>query len=242
MDKKYIEYIAFTAYDIINEKGTASIDDVIKQHNKKWEVNVGEEDMDEVISTLLSDYKLSDYEIVDNITRKARVFHTIQPKVYEPFTCFFETTGRVVIENDLRRFFGKQDFNINSTKGIIETMDYYAKQKMLHGFVGNSCPGIYLNISGVIHIGCESEVEPEEDEVVDILPSGFEHIASVCTDLWWYSIIDLEELKKLDKNFDEKNYTIVDIPAGTWRLSHKYGISERGYHENLPYATLELMK
>lgn len=229
MENNYIKYIAITAREMIYEQGKVSIDDVIKKHNKKWEVNVGEEDMAEVISNIQKSTQLTDYEVVDGF---------IQPKVYEPFTCFFETTGRVVIENDLRDFFDDADFDVNGTAGIIETIDFYAKQKMLHGYVGNSCPRIFLNKDlGVIHIGCDYDEEDEPN-----LPSGFEHITSVCTDLWWYSIIDLEELKKLDKDFDENNYTIVDIPAGTWKLSHKYGISEKGYHENLPYATLELMK
>ena len=182
----------------------------------------------------------ADYEVVDGYVQRIK---------YEPFTCEFVTTGKVVIENDLREFFTDCDFNVNATVGTIRTMKHYAEQKMLHGFVGNSCPGLYLNREqGLIHIGADYDQETDET----ILPAGFdpESIAWVCTDLWWYSIVDLEVLKERVPGFKEKDpekwseggLTVVEIPAGTWKLTHKYGVSETGYHENLPYATLQLVK
>jgi hypothetical protein len=87
-----------------------------------------------------------------------------------------------------------------------------------------------------IHIGCDYDSENDEE----ILPDDtFKSVASVCTDLWWYSIVDLAEFKKNNPDVDTSDFTIVKIPAGKWELSHKYGISEVGYHENLPYATLK---
>mgnify|MGYP000088066991 CR=1 FL=1 len=68
----------------------------------------------------------------------------------------------------------------------------------------------------------------------------FEELTSVCTDLWWYSIVDLEVLKNLVPDLDESAFEIVEIPSGTWELKHEYRISE--FNDNTPYATLTLLK
>jgi hypothetical protein len=180
---------------------------------------------------ILNDYSLKgDFEFVDGELKRIE---------FPPFTTIFETSGEIIVENDLRRYFSeeKEDFDVNRTVGIIKTMEFYAKQGMLHGFVGNSCPGVYLSEErGEIHIGCDYDSEND----TEILPDDtFKSVASVCTDLWWYSIVDLAEFKKNNPDVDTSDFTIVKIPAGIWELSHKYGISEIGYHENLPYATLK---
>ena len=236
--KLYLRYIASTAEGLVRKnsrekKYETSVVDIIKEHTKQWMLGLDDKstkiDIDEVTKILVEDEMyLADFEVVDGMLKRIQ---------YEPFTCEFKTSGKIVVENDLREFFEEDDFDINATKGIIQTMQYYADQKMLHGFVGNSCPGVYGNDKGNIIIGCESDEDYEP-----IIPEGFKELTYVCTDLWWYSIIDLEVLKELDKNFDEKNYTVVEIPAGTYKLTHKYGVSEKGYHENLPYAHLDLIK
>lgn len=206
-----------------------SIEDVIKYHNKMWFDNLGSEHIEEITKLIQEDNMyIADFEVKDGY---------VQAIKYEPFTCEFTTSGRIIVENDLRNFFKQARFDINTTKGIIETMDHYAKQGMLHGFVGNSCPGVYLHSDGYINIGCDHNIETYEP----IIPEGFKKLTSICTDLWWYSIVDVEVLKT-KFGFDEKKFNIVEIPKGIWKLTHKYGISENGYHENLPYATLELLK
>lgn len=182
-------------------------------------------------------YALNDYELDGN---------TIKPIKYEPLELIFETNGKIVVENDLREFMpdNTEDFDINATKGIIQTMKHYHKQGMLHGFVGNSCPGLYFSekhgeiLIGVDCIYDENGNWTDEDDLPD---DSYKRITSVCTDLWWYSIIDLDKFKEINPNMKEKDFEIVEIPAGTWKLTHKYGISEKGYHENLPYATLTLI-
>lgn len=232
-----IRYVPGTAKDILhklyiqNKESKISVKDIIKEHNKKWFCKVNDEQIEEVSKILQEDETfLADFEVKDGYLQRID---------YKPYTCEFVTSGRIVVENDLRDFFEDVDVDVDGTKGIIQTMECYAKQQMLHGFVGNSCPSIYLNKKlGIIHIGTDYDNENDEP----IIAEGFEELTSVCTDLWWYSIMDVEVLKSLDSNFNEDDYNIVEIPAGTWKLTHKYGISERGYHENLPYATLELLK
>ncbi|MCP4520953.1 MAG: hypothetical protein GY827_04545 [Cytophagales bacterium] len=200
-------------------------------HNKenpfrKWPI-----DLDESLGKLLDldDLYFADFEVKDGIFDRIK---------YEPFVCSFKTSGKIIVENDLRQFFDETpDYNVNATKGIIETMDDYQNQGMLHGFVGNSCPGLYLNKkTGVVQIGAKYDEETYEP----ILPDGFEQLTSVCTDLWWYSIVDLEVMKQRHPDFNEEDYEVVEIPAGTYTLEHSYGVV--GYNEDVPFATLKLMK
>jgi len=198
-------------------KAKIDLEELTDEYRKKLEV------------IILNDYTLKgDFEFVEGSLKRIE---------FPPFTTIFETSGEIIIENDLREYFKRNDFDVNRTVGIIETMDDYAKQGMLHGFVGNSCPGVYLSEKrGEIYIGCDYD----EENDVDVLPDDtFENVANVCTDLWWYSIVDLETFKENNPYVDTSDFTIVKIPAGKWELSHKYGISENGYHENLPYATLK---
>jgi len=82
-------------------------------------------------------------------------------------------------------------------------------------------------------------IEVNSAEGYDI-SDEFEELTSVCTDLWWYSIVDLEVLKNLVPDLDESAFEIVEIPSGTWELKHEYRISE--FNDNTPYATLTLLK
>ena len=50
-------------------------------------------------------------------------------------------SGKLVCANDLREEFPLErddDFDINETVGIKQTIEAYGKSKMFHGFVGNS--------------------------------------------------------------------------------------------------------
>lgn len=156
---------------------------------------------------------------------------------YKPFKTKFECSGKVILENDLRDFFNDCDFDINSRRGIVETMQHFSDQGMLHGFVGNSCPSFILNKEkGEIIVGVDYDNETDEK----IVPEGFEQWGSVCTDLWWYSMVDYEKFKEISKLSDEeieKEYTVLELEKGTWELEHYYGISSKEYHE-IPYAKL----
>ena len=216
------------------KEGELNEDDLkyLKMLKEEYESEKATIEHSELIKKILNNDTLyfADYQFYEDTFKRIE---------YEPFTTIFETSGKIIVENDLRSFFQEgEDFDINATKGIVQTMEFYAKQGMLHGFVGNSCPGIFLSEKhGQIDIGANHDEDYET-----VLPDdSYEQITSVCTDLWWYSIVDLEHFKKLHPDVDTSNFDIVDIPAGTWELSHKYGISSKGYHEDLPYATLKLV-
>ena len=100
-------------------------------------------------------------------------------------------------------------------------------KECLHGFVGNSCPTLIINrTTGEIIIGTEyNDILDEE-----IIPEGFEVLTSVCTDLWWYSIIPCTKDTKINNRYKRHK-----IEAGKYRLEHYYGILDKCKH---PYAKI----
>lgn len=163
----------------------------------------------------------------------------IQKIIYEPFKTLFKTSGKIIIENDLRDEFLKKNkkseyFDLNTIKDSIKYSQSYADRGLLHGYIGNSCPKVYYSKEEeIILIG----VDYDEKTFKDILPNNtYNKLTSIITDLWWYSICDVNSIKNPEK------YQQYEITAGTWELEHYYGISELGWHEKMPYAKLKLLK
>lgn len=217
------------------------------------------ENISELKKIMLYHFRFGDYIIENGFFQK---------KNYKPFTCIFETSGKIVVENDLRHFF---EMNAEQTLGSIAqeilVMDNYSKQGMLHGYVGNSCPSLYYSEKlGQINIGYGYKKDAEgnylEESVdgeimyIEDLPEDSKEIASICTDLWYYSIVDVKVLEKILNNLSEKvkndsklnkldldinSYNIIEIPAGKWELTHYYGITSNEHNES-SYAILKLIK
>lgn len=185
-----------------------------------------EEDLSKALDE--SKYYLRDFEVVDGV---------FQYKYREPYTCEFTTTGKIIVENDLRDFYGHKYLDNTGATGTIEVIDHYQKMGMLHGYVGNSCPSVAVsNEKGIIQIGLKYD-----EDYNRILPDEtFENKCSITTDLWWYSIVDLEDFKTKFPEEDESGFTVIDVPPGTYRLEHKYGITNHS-HSDYDYATLKLI-
>jgi len=232
LDKWY--FLGMNAQKLLHKKGKITIDELIKELNDKAydsDEMFDDSDKDKIIKNIDKDTSyFADYKFYGDVLKRIE---------FKPFTCVFKTSGKIIVENDLRSYFENEadNFNVNCTQGIIDTMQYYADQGMLHGFVGNSCPTLYISKKhGEIIIGCDYDYNTDEPKLPD---DSYKSLASVCTDLWWYSIVDLETFQRNNPDVDVSNFKIVDVPAGVWELSHKYGISSTGYHEDLPYATIK---
>jgi hypothetical protein len=189
-------------------------------------------------------YSLADYEVVGTLVRAID---------YKPLEIEFEcTSGFIVAENDMRDMFTEEEqkncqYNVNATKGIIQTMEGYAKLGMLHGFVGNSCPSLYWSdVNNELHIGIAYEPCSDEDYNNDkrvFADKTLKEVGSICTDLWWYSIMDKDAFVAQGGTINVGyNQDVIEIPKGKYLLKHKYGITDRSYHENPPYATLTLIE
>lgn len=108
--------------------------------------------------------------------------------------------------------------SINSRDGIIKSTEFYANLGIVHVFVGNSSPNVYAG-EGLIAVGnnwCEytadgrerysdcdddgnesEEAEAAYEHAQENPPAGMTDEGSVCTDLWWVTIIERERLVEI---------------------------------------------
>jgi len=129
-----------------------------------------------------------------------------KPNGAMPFSFNIEVpSGKLHIANDLRSAcpnaeyeYGKAPNNesrdINTQIGTVNTTLDYAVDNMAHVFVGNSCPGVYRKESGG-YVVCNPGYDDEKDEDIPF-EEKMESVASIGTDLWWFSMIDEDELRK----------------------------------------------
>jgi hypothetical protein len=106
-------------------------------------------------------------------------------------------SGKLAVANDLRRWFPSDgDYDINNSMGTHLTTLAYANVGMSHGFVGNTCPSIYRDgdhfVIGSYQEKLWDDETDEERDNPELCPWG-DSVASVCTDLWWFSIVDFDE-------------------------------------------------
>ena len=151
-------------------------------------------------------------------------------------------SGKIIIENDIRHYWPevKDDFDVNETLGLKLTTETYGQHGMFHGFVGNSCPGVYKE-GDFFRIGKQGQ-DDDYDKIVDPIPG--EYVGGVTTDLWWYCIADLDDYLvrggKIEKHWSGP--TIVDVTPGRYILKHHYGIGKREEYDHRKkeiFATFE---
>jgi hypothetical protein len=139
-------------------------------------------------------------------------------------------SGKIIVMNDIREFWPEAEdetgFDLNATLGLKATTEAYGKYGMFHGFVGNSCPGVWKN-GDLYYIGNEGH-DWDTDEVVE--PIDGELVAGVCTDLWWYCIADLDDYLARGGKIHKHYCDIVDVTPGRYVLKHYYAITNKEYH------------
>jgi len=99
----------------------------------------------------------------------------------------------------------------------------YAEAGLFHGYVGNSCPSIH-RYNGKLLIGNQS-YDRKTYNSRDDLPGR--SVGSVCTDLWWYSIADKDDLFRRihEAGKDPEKYRfdgIAKVKPGRYVLKHYY--------------------
>lgn len=99
------------------------------------------------------------------------------------------------------------EHSLNSNLGLMERTLNHARENIFHVFVGNSSPDVFKKNDFIVvghssnneidkcSCGSDSGCDCEYEEYYPIEDS--EKIASICTDLWWASIVDIEVYKKL---------------------------------------------
>ena len=157
-------------------------------------------------------------------------------------------SGALVVANDLREWFplgiGEDGDipSINTVIGCQQTALAYAAVGLAHGIVGNSCPGVYqLDPKGTRHhrrtrfkianppSAWVEDPETGKERKMDPPPSmEGTRVAGICTDLWWFSICDRDELlrrMKFDAGaeaaaIDDAGGTAVPVRPGVYRFIH----------------------
>jgi len=125
-------------------------------------------------------------------------------------------SGKLVIENGLSNWFplpeGDLDCDINTIIGCREYSQLHAAIGLSFGFVGNTCPSV---------------VEGEKKDSYRIANGSSEkELANICTDLWWYSICDYEELERRLEKFGDhgdrgmSQFTVIDVKPGVYQFNH----------------------
>jgi hypothetical protein len=149
--------------------------------------------------------------------------------------------GREVLE-----YLDDDGESINCTKGIVQRIDRYATENVLHVFVGNTCPSIYMK-DGVLSVG--NNAYDEDDNEIPLVPGG-NNIGSVCTDLWWVTAIDrsiYESMLAAAYGEDEVENKIAEVikdadvvtkvEPGMYRCRYNTKSSDDG--ESRLYVTME---
>lgn len=120
-----------------------------------------------------------------------------------------------------------EEGDLESIQGVINRTHQYLKSNLISVFVSNSSPQVYHDGNSLLLVGHEEENEGGR-KVTD-----FKSVASICTDLWWTTImdrVDLEEvLIKEGKTQDQATEIVnsliensensqVEIAPGTYHL------------------------
>jgi hypothetical protein len=163
-------------------------------------------------------------------------------------------SGKILVANDLRGWFPiDEDHNVNAAIGCHFTTLAYAKIGMAHGFVGNTSPEVYRTSSGFVIGNYSDEIwdDAAEDYVENPTPCPWdESVASVCTDLWWYSIADYDELvrrflhytpeESLEEFLKERTIHVVDVKPGVYKFRQEQNIDRDA--EIVEHATFEWVR
>jgi len=141
--------------------------------------------------------------------------------------------------------------SINCTKGTFNRSNKYAKENIMHFFVGNTSPSVYLK-DNVVYIGSNG-YDDEDDEI--LFMEDAEDVGSVCTDLWWVTAFDYEvykklvickvgEKNKLEETYDKDNYgsVQVNIKPGIYKCTHYYDTLDTESSEPQLYSKMEWIR
>ena len=108
-------------------------------------------------------------------------------------------------------------FDVNKLEGCEQQSKVMADIGCAHASVGNTCPGVF-RVGEDSFVIAGSAYDPETDKLYE--PS-WEQVASVCTDLWWYSIVDGDEFKRRGCEGHYSDAQTVKVRPGVYRFTHK---------------------
>jgi hypothetical protein len=129
-------------------------------------------------------------------------------------------SGKIIVENDNRSLFPKaeKDRNIWYLMDTALVGKDYAEEGCAHFYVGNCCPGVYQLGKDKLAVGNPKE----RRKTLTIENRRYRNVATVCTDLWWYSMTDFDEWTKRvgAEPKSSASLDIVTVQPGLYRFTH----------------------
>jgi len=147
-------------------------------------------------------------------------------------------SGIMIVANDLRSHFDfVGDYDVNKAIGCVKTTKAMEAVGCAYAFVGNSCPGVYKTGEDTFII---SSVGYDEEAGEDIEPEGM-RVASIVTDLWWYSIVDADEF---ERRGCEGQYRVdrVQVEPGVYRFTHFQHLDHDENDRPFTYTLIERVR
>jgi hypothetical protein len=110
-------------------------------------------------------------------------------------------SGRIVFANDLRSLVVCDEPDgpdVNTVLGCKNVTRAFARTGMVHISVGNTCPSVYAESDDSYVVASryaeeeDADGEPIDESIVAERESFLDQtrVASICTDLWWFSAMD----------------------------------------------------
>lgn len=139
-------------------------------------------------------------------------------KQYEPYRLEAVATidvpsGKLLVANDLRDFFGQDELseissgvNLRASEGVVQLTESFAKKGMFFCYIGD-CVGFHFENEKLI-------IETPKDDM--------SYIYKLEPSLRWFSAIDYDNYLSTMKKLPD-DYCVIDLDPGTYCL---HGFSE----------------
>jgi len=143
-------------------------------------------------------------------------------------------SGKLVFLNHPANFFKKErdnryEVSINSTLGCIEETKFYAKHNIGYFFIGNTTAYIMQKDGEILSTLFDEDDEKQQAKYKDYIMRG-----SVCTSVWWYTVLDYDLYLTMcaEHNVDPDSieHTVVEIKAFKYKVSHSLAAHAKGQY------------
>lgn len=177
----------------------------------------------------------ADFTLARDGDRAVASTECVHPGGLKPYRVLLDVpSGEIVFANDLRSLVICDEPpgpSVNYAIGRKATTEAFARTGMVHISVGNSCPNVMAEPDGSYvvargHIDEEDENgEPLPDDVILAAEKALEErcLASICTDLWWFSAMDSDWFyaRCTDEGVDPNRYgfTLVVVEPGVYEFT-----------------------
>lgn len=147
-------------------------------------------------------------------------------------------SGKLVLANDLRVYWGwHRDFMLDNEhpSSMRAVSEAYAEKGMLHCFIGDTSPKIYLSNRRQIVIANMTEEESQKLKL--------KQIGQLKTDIYWYCAADFALLAKqvgykttFSEIIKDNNTTIIDVTPGRYKGTME--LKPDNTHDNGVYSKI----